>query len=160
MWLMSAQSSESSFMYSADSGSTDSNSSSSLSSSCSMSFSCICLTLSWLVCPWGRCNGPLWFCIRAGKGGILDRHILAKCPVFLQMLHTACFAVHWFICLAVKLPPHLQHCSFVLFNCWVLCCWDRGVGRIFLFAMAFTWLFQFGAHERRISFWFCCPLSL
>ena len=93
------------------------------------------------------------------EGGISDLHILAKCPVFLQMLHTACFAVHWFICPAVKLPPHLQHCSFVFFVCWIFCCWGSGAGRVLLIVIALTWLFQFGADVRRISFWFSCPLS-
>ena len=30
-------------------------------------------------------------------GGIFDLHILAKWPVFLQTLHTACFAGHVFM---------------------------------------------------------------
>ena len=61
---------------------------------------------------------------------------------------------------AVNVPPHLQHCSFVLFVCWVLCCWGRWLGREFLLEITFTWLVQFGADVRRISFWFSSPLSL
>ena len=96
VWLISAQSSERSFMYNADSGSTDSIYSS--SRSCSfISCSWIWRTLSSLFCPWGRWYGPLWVRFRACNGGILDLHIFAKCPVFLQILHIACFVGHWFI---------------------------------------------------------------
>ena len=75
------------------------------------------------------------------------------------MLHTACFAVHCFMWPPVKIQPHLQHCSLFLFVCW-LCCWGRGVERVLLFVMAFSWLFQYGADVRIISLWFSWTLSL
>ena len=159
MWFTSAQSSVSSRMYSAESGSTDSSSIWSLGPS-SNKFYSIRRTRSWLlVGPWGRWYPPRDGFLLCGSGGILERHILAKWPVFLLMLHFACFAVHCAMCPCVKNPPHLQHSSLFVFV-WAGCCCLVGCCLGKLLDVAPTGVFQFVVDDRKISFWFSCPLSL
>ena len=105
MRFTSAQSSVSSRIYNADSGSTDYSSVWSLwpsSNRCSV----IWRTRNRLwVGLWVRWYPPRGWFLRCGSGGILERHILAKWPVFLQMLHCACSAVHWVMFPGVNIPP-------------------------------------------------------
>ena len=109
----------------------------------------------WL-CVW--CGG-CWSGRGLARSGIFDRHSFAKCTIFLQMLHCACFAGQLILCPCVNGAPHVQHGCI---SCAVCCRWSlvcgRICGRLVCCVVAFTW-FQLDGLEPKISLWFSRPLS-
>ena len=63
------------------------------------------------------------------------------------------------MCPCVNNPPHLQHSALFVLVCAGFCCLT-GYCLGELFDIAPTCVFQFVVDDRKIFFWFSCPLLL